>query len=176
MSCYCYGLSTFIAPRTVNLALILFHCITGGDNTYTLGQELEKTEELRFDSWKELNSFLFLSAPRQSLGTTKLPNERLPEALSQAVKRPECDADHSPPSTAEYKVAWSHDSIPACTRIFAALWLIKHRDKFIVLPSHTHRMFGLYYIKILYCEDMDQIPGSYQGPVAASCEQDDKMS
>jgi len=28
------------------------------------------------------------------------------------VKRPECEADHSPPTSAEFKNAWSYNSAP----------------------------------------------------------------
>jgi hypothetical protein len=94
--------------------------------------------------------FLFLTASRQSLGTTKLPTERVPEALAQTVKRPGQEAGHSSPSTVKYKIAWSYDSIPAC--IFTALCLIKHRDKVIILTSHVDPVFGLCYV---YCEDVD---------------------
>jgi len=35
------------------------------------------------------------------------PNQSVPGALSPTVKRPERETDHSPPSSAEVKDAWS---------------------------------------------------------------------
>jgi hypothetical protein len=36
----------------------------------------------------------------------------VPGVLSLGVKRPECEADHSPPSSVEVKNAWSYTSTP----------------------------------------------------------------
>jgi hypothetical protein len=52
----------------------------------------------------------------------------LAEALFSWVKRSGREADHSPPSTAEVKNAWSYTSIPQY--IFMARCLVKHRDSF----------------------------------------------
>jgi hypothetical protein len=43
---------------------------------------------------------------------TQPPIQRVLGALSLAVKRPGCEADHSPPSTAKVKNAWSYTSTP----------------------------------------------------------------
>jgi hypothetical protein len=48
------------------------------------------------------------------------------------VKQPGCEADHSPPSNAEVKNAWSYTSNPQ--HAFVAWCLVKHRDNFIPLP------------------------------------------
>jgi hypothetical protein len=48
--------------------------------------------------------------------------------LSLKVKRPKSEADHSPPSSAEIKNAWSYTSIPQY--VFMAWCLVKHRDNF----------------------------------------------
>jgi len=50
----------------------------------------------------------------------------LPGALFLGVKRPGHEADHSPPSSAEVKNAWSYTSTPQY--VFVALCLVKHRD------------------------------------------------
>jgi hypothetical protein len=42
------------------------------------------------------------------------------------VKRPGRDADHSPPSSAEVKNAWSYTS--TIQHVFVAWCLVKHRD------------------------------------------------
>jgi hypothetical protein len=44
------------------------------------------------------------------------------------VKRPGREADHSPPSSAEVKNAWSYNSAPQYA--FMAWCLVKHRDNF----------------------------------------------
>jgi hypothetical protein len=58
---------------------------------------------LGFDSRLELGIFLFTTASRKALGTTQPPIQWVPEALSLGVKRPGCEADHSPPYSAEVK-------------------------------------------------------------------------
>jgi hypothetical protein len=47
------------------------------------------------------------------------------------VKRPGREADHSPPSSAEVKNAWSYTSTPQF--VFIAWCLVKHRHKFTSL-------------------------------------------
>jgi hypothetical protein len=47
--------------------------------------------------------FLYSTASRPALGPTQPPVQWVPEALSPGVKRPGCEADHSPPSSAEVK-------------------------------------------------------------------------
>jgi hypothetical protein len=44
------------------------------------------------------------------------------------VKRPEREADHSPPSSTEVKNAWSYTSTPLY--VFMTWRLVKHRDSF----------------------------------------------
>jgi hypothetical protein len=60
-------------------------------------------EVLGFDSLRGLGIFLFTTTSRTALGPTQLPIQCVPEALSLEVKRPECEADRSPPSSAEVK-------------------------------------------------------------------------
>jgi hypothetical protein len=40
------------------------------------------------------------------------PIQWVPGALSLGVKRPRCEADHSPPSSAEVKNVWSYTCTP----------------------------------------------------------------
>jgi hypothetical protein len=49
---------------------------------------------------------------RTALGPTQRPMQWVPWALSLEVKRPGREADHSLPSSAEVKNAWSYTSIP----------------------------------------------------------------
>jgi hypothetical protein len=56
------------------------------------------------------------------------PIQLVPGALSLGAKRPECEADHSPPSSAEENNAWSYTSTPQY--VFMAWYKVKHRDNF----------------------------------------------
>jgi hypothetical protein len=49
-------------------------------------------------------------------------------ALPLGVKLPAREADHSPPSSAEFKNVWSYTSTPPY--FFMAWCLVKHRDNF----------------------------------------------
>jgi hypothetical protein len=51
----------------------------------------------------ELGIFLCTTASRTTLGPTQPPIQWVPGALSLGIKRPGCEADHSPPSSAEVK-------------------------------------------------------------------------
>jgi hypothetical protein len=60
---------------------------------------------LGFDSRRGLGIFLFSTASRPALGPTQPPIRWVLRALSPGVKQPGCEADHSPPSSAEVKNA-----------------------------------------------------------------------
>jgi hypothetical protein len=53
----------------------------------------------------------------------------IPGALSPGVQRPGSEADHSPPSSAEVKNAWSYTSTPKY--FFIVRYLVKHRNNVI---------------------------------------------
>jgi hypothetical protein len=55
------------------------------------------------DSRQRLGIFLFDTASRPALGLTQPPIQWVAGVLSLGVKRPGPDADHSPPSSAEFK-------------------------------------------------------------------------
>jgi hypothetical protein len=57
--------------------------------------------EVRFPA-EDANSFLD-TISRPALGATQPPISWVPAALSLGVKRPECEADHVPPPSAEVK-------------------------------------------------------------------------
>jgi len=63
-----------------------------------------------FESRQGLGIFLFTTVSRPPLGSTQLTIQWVPGALSLGVKRPGREADHSPPSSAEVKNAWSYTS------------------------------------------------------------------
>jgi hypothetical protein len=74
-----------------------------------LGSGLDdRGSRVRFPA--ELGIFLFTTASRTALGPTQPPIQWVPGALSLGVKRPRCEPDHSPPSSAEVKNAWSYTS------------------------------------------------------------------
>jgi hypothetical protein len=78
-----------------------------------------------FESQQGLGIFLFTIASRPALGPTQPPIQWVPGALSLGVKRPGREADHSPPSSAEVKNAYS-----------LMTWcIVKHRDNFTSLRS-----------------------------------------
>ena len=49
---------------------------------------------------------------RPTLAPIQLPIQWVPGALSQGVKWPGSEADHSPPISAEVRNSWIHTSIP----------------------------------------------------------------
>jgi hypothetical protein len=65
---------------------------------------------LRFDSRRGLGIFLFTTFSRTALGPTQPPIQWVPGTLSLEAKQPGREADHSPPSSAEVKNAWSYTS------------------------------------------------------------------
>jgi hypothetical protein len=75
--------------------------------------------------------FLFTTGSRTALGPTQPPIQWVRGALSLGIKRPGCEADHSPPSSAEIKNAWSYTSTPQY--VFMAWCLVKHKDNFTFL-------------------------------------------
>jgi hypothetical protein len=79
-------------------------------------------------------------------------------ALSLGIKWPGREADHSPPSSAEVKNAWSYTSTPS-QYVFMAWCLFKHRDNFIFyLPLQVetvHRNESLNYIIIYAMRSQD---------------------
>jgi hypothetical protein len=50
-----------------------------------------------------VKNFLFFTSSRPTLGSTQPPIQRVPGALSLAMKQPGHEADHSPPASAEVK-------------------------------------------------------------------------
>jgi len=55
------------------------------------------------DSQQGLGILLFTTAPRMALGPTQPPIQWVLRALSLGIKRPGCEADHSPPPSAKVK-------------------------------------------------------------------------
>jgi hypothetical protein len=85
---------------------------------------------LGFDSRRGLGVFLFTTVSRTALKPTQPPIQWVLEALSLGLKRQGHETDHSPPSSAEVKNAWSYTSTPQY--VFMAWYSVKHRDNFIL--------------------------------------------
>jgi hypothetical protein len=65
-----------------------------------------------FDSRQGQGFSFFATASRPALGPTQTLIQWVPRAISPGVKRPGREGDHSFPSSAEVKNAWSYTSIP----------------------------------------------------------------
>jgi hypothetical protein len=81
---------------------------------------------LGFDFRGGLGIFLFTTASITALGTTQLPIQWLPGALSLGIKCPEFEADHSAPFSAEVKECMEHKSTPQYSKLHI---LMKHKRK-----------------------------------------------
>jgi hypothetical protein len=68
------------------------------------------TAGVRFPARQEI--YLFSTESRPVLESTQPPVQWVPGAISSRVKRPGCEADHSPPSGAEVK---NDETIPSLT-------------------------------------------------------------
>jgi hypothetical protein len=97
---------------------------------------------LGFDSQWGPGIFLFTSASRRALGPTRPPIQWVPGALSLEVKRLGREADHSPPSSAEVKNAWSYTFTPQY--VFMAWCLVKHRNNFTFTRVALQQVFSSY--------------------------------
>jgi hypothetical protein len=73
---------------------------------------------------------LIVTASRPALGPTQPPIQWVPGALSPGIKWPEREANYSPPSTTAVKNFRNY--ISTAPYVFRALYLVKHRDNFIL--------------------------------------------
>jgi hypothetical protein len=83
-----------------------------------------------FRSQQGLGIFLFTTAvSRLALGPTQPPIQWIQGALSLGVKQPDHEDDHSPPSSAKAKNAWSYTSTPQYT--FMAWCSVKKEELYL---------------------------------------------
>jgi hypothetical protein len=95
---------------------------------------------LGFDSRRRLGIFLFTTASRTALGPIQPPIQWVSGALSLGVKRPGREADHSPPSSAEVKNAWSYTSTTQYA--FMAWCSVKSTGTTLRLPFKLRDILG----------------------------------
>jgi hypothetical protein len=85
-----------------------------------------------FESRQGLGIFLFTTASRPALGPTHPPIQWVPGALSLGVKRQGREADHSPPSSAEFKMRGAVRLLPQYA--FMAWWSVEAQGHLFLLP------------------------------------------
>jgi hypothetical protein len=90
---------------------VQYHC-TQIYYTRSRGSSVGKSERPGFDSRQVQDIFLCSTASRPALGPTQPRIQWVPGALSPEVKRPEREAYHSPPSSAEVKKVGAIPPLP----------------------------------------------------------------
>jgi hypothetical protein len=100
-------------------------------NPWSQGSSVTVVTSLRpgrpvFDSRQGSEEFfLFSTASRLALGSTRPRIKWVLVVVSLGIKRPRREADHSPPSIAEIKNVRSYSSIPQY--VFMAWYVVSHR-------------------------------------------------
>jgi hypothetical protein len=85
-----------------------------------------------------LGIFLFTTVSRPSMEPTQPPIRWVPGVLSLGGKRPEREADHSPPSSTEVKNLWSYTFTLQYT--FMVWFSVKAQDNFTFTFRKNHRL------------------------------------
>jgi hypothetical protein len=104
-------------PRYVMLCYVMFmlcvryipvlkNSLTNRDSSVSIVIRL-RAGRTGFDSWQGQGIFLFTTASRPAPG----PNQSLIK-WAPGINRPGREADHSPPSSTEIKIAWNYTSTP----------------------------------------------------------------
>jgi hypothetical protein len=96
----------------------------------------------RFNPWQGLGIFLFTIVSSLTLGPTHPPIQWVMGAPSLEIKRTGREADHSLPSSAEFKNMWSYTSTPQY--VFIVWCLVKHSENFTLTPlcKGSHSQLG----------------------------------
>jgi hypothetical protein len=74
---------------------------------------------------------VFVTTFRLALDPTQPPIQWVPGTLSPKVRRPECEAGHSPPSSVEVRMC---GAIPPFPHSVHGVVLVKRKDIFLPLP------------------------------------------
>jgi hypothetical protein len=102
----CANLTKFPFPYYMLSLSLLFDSSVGIAPGYGL-------DDRGFESRQWLGIFLFTTMSRPALRPTQPPIQWVPRAISLGIKRSGGEIDHSPPSSAEVKNAWSYTSTPS---------------------------------------------------------------
>jgi hypothetical protein len=94
--------------------------------------------------------FLFTTTSKLVLQPTQPPIKSVEGALSLGVKRTGCEADHSPPYSAEVKNAWSYTSTPTTPSWHGAQLKCRNNFTFYLLPFTIYCL--IYYKNAQYLE------------------------
>jgi len=103
---------------------------------------------LGFDSGRGLGIFRFTTASRPAVFPIQPPNQWVPGTVSLGVKRPGHEADHSLPSSAEVKIAWSYTSAPQYA--FMAWCSVKRAQRKLYFTLLYLTLPNLYLYRLLY--------------------------
>jgi hypothetical protein len=96
-----------ITAAVVRPVTLLLYCQSSVCAALGYGLE-DRGSRVRFPAGA--GNFFFTNESRTALGPTQPPIKWVPGALSLGLKRQGREADHSPPSSAEVKNAWSYIS------------------------------------------------------------------
>jgi hypothetical protein len=101
-----------------------------------------------FESRQRLRIFLFTTASRPALGPTQTPIQRVCGSFSLGIIRPGCEADHSPPSSAEVKNAWSYTSTPPMRLM---TWCSVKKRYFTLMEYILERKYSHLFLSVQRC-------------------------
>jgi hypothetical protein len=98
--------------------------------------------------WDQAGAGNFTLHHRVQTGSGAYPasNQWVPGPLSLAVKRPRREADHSPPSSAKVKNAWSYNSTPQYA--FMGWFSIKAQGQLYLLPFFYFSAYHLWRVEV----------------------------
>jgi hypothetical protein len=120
-----YNVTERVPKCAPQLSFVLSRFVTSADFLRGRGSSVGIVTKL-WARWPGFDSQETQSRP--ALGPTQPRIQRVPVALSPRLKWPEREADHSPPSSADIKNAWSYTSTPP--HVFTAWCVMKHRGNF----------------------------------------------
>jgi hypothetical protein len=124
---YKYTTSPSIYGKVKNFSLRR-HCFQSRGSSVNTVTELGAGQS-EFDFQQEQGFFLFTTASRPALGPTQSIKWVRGGDPSPGIKRPEHEANHSPPFSAEVKNGWSFTSTPPY--VFTAWCSLTHKIRLL---------------------------------------------
>lgn len=116
---YLYSICNLTDLYSIKYSISCIHRSRNSTISIVTGYGLS-TKELKFKSQKS-QEFPLLKVVQIDFGACQHPTQWVSVALSLGVKRPGCEAEQSPPSSAEDKNTWVYISTP-----HMASWLSAH--------------------------------------------------